>query len=75
MPSTEIVGGIRAIIEWAALAIEVTGAAVIVAGVVRVAITRGTVRYIFQLGKPGAYESYKHHATDHRHWRTKSGQF
>jgi uncharacterized membrane protein len=26
----------------------------------RVAITRGVVRYLFQLDRPGAYESYKH---------------
>ena len=51
---------IRAVIEWAALGIEILGASVIVAGVVRVAITRGTVRYLFQLDKPGAYGSYKH---------------
>jgi uncharacterized membrane protein len=36
------------------------GAAVIVAGVLKVAITRGTVRFLFQLDKPGAYQSYKH---------------
>jgi uncharacterized membrane protein len=60
MPGSEIVGLIRSVIEWAALAIEVLGAAVIIAGVLRVAITRGAVRYLFQLDKPGAYESYKH---------------
>src|SRR5208283_913937 len=36
------------------------GAVVIVAGVLRVAITRGTVRFLFQLDKAGAFESYKH---------------
>jgi uncharacterized membrane protein len=36
------------------------GALIIVAGVARVAITRGAVRFLFQLDKPGAYESYKH---------------
>jgi uncharacterized membrane protein len=60
MSGTEIVGTIRDIIEWAALVIEVLGAVIIVAGVFRVAITRGTVRYLYQLDKPGAYESYKH---------------
>jgi uncharacterized membrane protein len=60
MSGSEAVGLIRSLIEWAALGIEVLGAAVIVAGVIRVAITRGTVRYVFQLDKPGAYESYKH---------------
>jgi uncharacterized membrane protein len=60
MPGIEIVGVVRIVIEWAALGIEILGAAVIIAGVTRVAVTRGVVRYLFQLDKPGAYESYKH---------------
>jgi uncharacterized membrane protein len=60
MPSSEIIGFIRTCIEWAALVIEILGATIIVAGVLRVVITRGAVRYLFQLDKPGAYESYKH---------------
>src|SRR5215831_12616473 len=60
MSGTEIVGTIRDVIEWAALVIEVLGAVIIVAGVLRVAITRGTIRYLFKLDQPGAYESYKH---------------
>jgi len=60
MPGSEVVGNIRTVIEWAALGIEILGALVIVAGVMRVAITRGTVRYLYQLDKPGAFESYKH---------------
>jgi uncharacterized membrane protein len=60
MPGSELVGIVRTVIEWAALTIEILGATVIVVGVMRVAITRGTVRYLFQLDKPGAYESYKH---------------
>jgi uncharacterized membrane protein len=60
MPGNEVIGNIRTVIEWAALMIEVLGASVIVAGVMRVAITRGTVRYLFQLDRPGAYERYKH---------------
>jgi uncharacterized membrane protein len=60
MAGSEVVGIIRSIVEWAALIIEILGASVIVAGVMRVAIMRGTVRYLFQLDKPGAYESYKH---------------
>ena len=51
---------IRTVIEWAALGIEILGATVIVAGVLRVVITRGAVRYLYQLDRPGAYESYKH---------------
>jgi uncharacterized membrane protein len=60
MSGNDVVGIIREVIEWAALAIEILGAVVIVAGVIRVAITRGTVRYLFQLDKRGAFESYKH---------------
>ena len=60
MPNEHLVETIRAAIEWAALGIEVVGAVVIVAGVLRVAITRGTVRYLFKLDEPGAYDSYKH---------------
>jgi uncharacterized membrane protein len=60
MAGSEAVGIIRTVIEWSALTIEILGAAVIVVGVLRVAIMRGTIRYLFQLDKPGAYESYKH---------------
>src|SRR6185369_13474040 len=60
MQGSEVVDIIRTVIEWAALTIEILGAAVIVAGVMRVAITHGTVRYLFRLDKPGAYENYKH---------------
>ena len=51
---------IHRILEWAALGIEILAVAVIVAGVVIIAVTRGTVRYLFDLEKRGAYESYKH---------------
>jgi uncharacterized membrane protein len=60
MSGNETLGVIRAVIEWAALGIEVLGGTVIVAGVIRVAVTRGTVRYLFRLDEPSAYESYKH---------------
>ena len=60
MQGHEVIGIVRTVIEWAALAIEIVGAAVIVAGVLRVVITRGAVRFLYQLDKPGAYESYKH---------------
>jgi len=55
-----LIDTIRHAIEWAALGIEILGAAVIIAGVLRVAITRGTVRFLMKLDEPGAYESYKH---------------
>jgi uncharacterized membrane protein len=60
MVGSEVISAVKTVIEWAAFGIEIMGAVVIVAGVVRVAITRGTVRYLYQLDRPGAYESYKH---------------
>jgi uncharacterized membrane protein len=60
MPNEHLVETIRAAIEWAALGIEVLGAVVIVAGVLRVAITKGTIRFLFKLDQPGAFGSYKH---------------
>ncbi len=59
MSGEEIIQGVRVTVEWAALGIEVLGALIIVAGVLRVAITRGTVRFLFQLDKFEAYEAYK----------------
>lgn len=60
MPSEHLIENVRIAIEWAALGIEMLGAVIIVAGVLRVAITRGTVRFLLKLDEPGAYESYKH---------------
>ena len=60
MSGNELIGMVRAVFEWASLVIEVLGAGIIVAGVIKVAITRGTIRYLFKLGQPGAYEDYKH---------------
>jgi uncharacterized membrane protein len=60
MPNEHLIETIRAAIEWAALGIEILGAVVIFAGVLRVAITRGTVRFLMKIDVPGAYDSYKH---------------
>jgi uncharacterized membrane protein len=60
MPNEHLIETIRAAIEWAALGIEILGAVVIFAGVLRVAITRGTVRFLLKIDEPGAYDSYKH---------------
>ena len=60
MAGSESAGFIQTSIEWAALGVEVLAVVVIVAGVVKVAIARGTFSYVFQFGKPGVYESYKH---------------
>lgn len=48
------------IVEWAALGIEVLAVAVIVGGIILLAVQRGTVRYLLQLDKAGAYATYKH---------------
>ena len=53
MSGNELVGIVRAVFEWASLIIEVLGAGIIVAGVIKVTITRGTIRYLFKLGQPG----------------------
>ena len=51
---------IRTAIDWAALGIEVLGVIVIVAGVLKVAATRGTLRFLLKSEQPGASEAYKH---------------
>ena len=60
MPGEHLIETVRGAIEWAAIGIELLGAVVIVAGVLRVAITRGTVRFLLKLDDPAAYEDYKH---------------
>lgn len=60
MANEAAISAVRVGIEWAALGIEVLGAVVIVAGVLRVAITRGTIRFLLHLDDPGAFEDYKH---------------
>jgi len=60
MPHSEAIGVVRNVIEWASLGIEVLGALIIIAGVIQVVITHGTVRFLTKLEKPGAFESYKH---------------
>jgi uncharacterized membrane protein len=54
-----VVEGIRATIEWAALGIEILGAVVIIAGVLRAAISQGTVRFLVKRKEPGAFGRYK----------------
>ncbi len=58
--TSHVIDTFHTIIEWAALAIEALAVAVIVCAVFVLAIRQGTIRYLFQLGKPDAYESYKH---------------
>jgi uncharacterized membrane protein len=59
VPGEHLIAAVRAGIEWAALGIELLGALIIVAGVLRVAIMRGTLRFLMKLDDAGAYESYK----------------
>jgi uncharacterized membrane protein len=51
---------IHHVIEWLALGIEILAVAVIVSAVIILAISRGTVRYLFHIGEPGAFESYRY---------------
>ena len=60
MHNEHLIQLVRSAIEWAAFGIEILGAMIIVAGILRMAITRGTVRFLLRLDEPGAYESYKH---------------
>jgi uncharacterized membrane protein len=59
MPSEHFLEYVRAAMEWAALGIEILGVVVIVAGVLRILITRGAVRFLFKLDERGAYREYK----------------
>jgi uncharacterized membrane protein len=57
--SGQVIETFHLIVEWAAFGIELLAVAVIVGGVIILAVRRGTVRYLFQLGKSGAYENYR----------------
>lgn len=59
MSGPKIVELIRMIIEYASMAIDILAAAVIVTAVIVVSVSRGTIGLVFQVGRPGAYESYK----------------
>ena len=56
MSGSPVVGVIREVVEWAALGIEILGVVVIVAGVLRAAITRAAVRS----DSPGGEERSRH---------------
>ena len=60
MSANGVIEVLHKVIEVAALVIELLAVAVIVAGVVVLAVRRGTVRFVYQVNPPGAYESYKH---------------
>jgi uncharacterized membrane protein len=60
MVNIHVIETFHLIIEWSALVIELLAVIVIVSAVVIVAVQRGTVRYLFQLGDKGGSESYKH---------------
>jgi uncharacterized membrane protein len=54
-----VIERIQQAVEWAALAIELLAVSVIIVGVVLVVVRFGTIRYVFQLGDPGALARYK----------------
>jgi uncharacterized membrane protein len=58
--NSHVIETFHLVIEWASLGIEVLAVAVIVGGVILLAVQRGTIRYVLKLQEPGAYESYKH---------------
>lgn len=60
MHAEETISTLRALIEWAAFGLELLGALVIVIGVLRVAITRGMLRFLLKVDDARAYEDYKH---------------
>jgi uncharacterized membrane protein len=51
---------IHHVLGWLALGIELLAVAVIVSAAIILAVSRGTLRYLFQLGEPAADEKYKH---------------
>jgi len=51
---------IRRAIEWVSVGIEILAVVVIASSVVSLAVTRGTLRYLFHLSTPGASEGHKH---------------
>jgi uncharacterized membrane protein len=59
MTGSRVFEVVHAVTEWAAVGIELIAVLIITAGVIRVALTRGTIRYLFRLNEPGGYESYK----------------
>src|SRR5262249_1278508 len=56
--SGHVIEAFHLIVEWAAFGIELLAVVIVVGAVIILAFQRGTVRYLFQLGKPGAYENY-----------------
>jgi uncharacterized membrane protein len=60
MTGQKIVELIQMVIEYAAMGIDILAVAVIVTAVIMIMVSRGTVRYVFHVGKPGAYERYKY---------------
>lgn len=54
-----LVAALHQVMAWAAVGIEASAAAVVVTAVVVIGFRQGTVRYLFHIGEPGAYRSYK----------------
>jgi uncharacterized membrane protein len=54
-----VIQAFHRIVDWAATGIEALAVLLIVAAVLNMAVRKGTVRYIYQLGTPGAFTTYK----------------
>lgn len=57
--SGHVVDTIHVVVDWAALGIELVAVAIIVGAVLVLAVRRGTVRLLFHIGEPGAFNSYR----------------
>lgn len=57
--SRHVIETFHLIVGWAAFGIELLAVVVIVGAVIIVAARHGTFRYLFHLGKAGAYENYR----------------
>jgi len=58
MSGHEIIELTREAVDYVAMGIEVLAVLVILTGVIVVAVSRGTVRQAFRVGKPGTHERY-----------------
>lgn len=60
MSGHEVADFIRTFIDWVSAGIELLAVVVILTAVIMVAVSHGTIRYVFRVGKPGAHANYTH---------------
>jgi uncharacterized membrane protein len=60
MSGHEIVEHIRTVIDYAAFGIEILAVLMIVTAVIAVTVSRGTIRYVFEVGQTGGHQRYGH---------------